>query len=183
MSKKSTACYDHALSYFDKKIFGLNCMSFTTDYEKAMRNALKKLFPDASFVNCYFHYTQAVKKKAWSTEAMHRLLSTNEDILFIYHRMQCLPLLPAEHIPACFNELQDEAFADEKFRKILKPFFTYYHNQWIVKVTCFFFTKTSNHFHKNLISKSKTLFRMISFIRKHLLESPLAACQCGPPRC
>lgn len=121
MSRKSADCYEHALSYFDENLFSLKCVSFTTDYEKAMRNALRKLYPASNFVACYFHYTQAVKRRAWSTDSMHSLLQKNNDARFIYHRIQCLPLLPADNIPACFNSLEDEAFKINK--NVFKPFF------------------------------------------------------------
>lgn len=32
------------------------------DYEKTMRNSLKKLFPHSKLDACWFHFTQAVKK-------------------------------------------------------------------------------------------------------------------------
>lgn len=132
MSRKSTVCYEHALKYIHDNIIDLTCSSFTTDYEKSMRNSLKKLYPESQFVTCYFHYCQAVKRKAYSTDSLHNLLQRNEDALFVYHRIQCLPLLPAEDIAACFDDLEKEAFSINK--KVFKPFLDYFKKQWIIKV-------------------------------------------------
>lgn len=42
-----------------------NCESFMTDYERAMKNALKSLYGiDVKYLSCWFHVSQAVKRQA-----------------------------------------------------------------------------------------------------------------------
>ena len=41
----------------------LKLISYTTDYEKALYNALEKLFPDIRRIGCYFHYSYNLRKK------------------------------------------------------------------------------------------------------------------------
>lgn len=63
MSKKSQIAYTHVFKYINNHIFNLTCDTFTTDYEKAMKNALRSCFPSSKLVSCWFHYTQAIRKK------------------------------------------------------------------------------------------------------------------------
>lgn len=65
MSNKSQVYYSYVFEYIHNNIIELNNSTFVTDYEKAMRNALKKLYPNAKFYNCHYHFYQAVKKKAY----------------------------------------------------------------------------------------------------------------------
>lgn len=34
-----------------------------TDFERALRNALKKCFPDSNILGCYFHYIKSIESK------------------------------------------------------------------------------------------------------------------------
>lgn len=48
----------------------------------------------------------------------------------IYYRIQCLPLLPAEHILGAYLSLRTETISIDK--NGFQLFFEYYHRQWIV---------------------------------------------------
>lgn len=63
MSCKKQKCYEHVFKYIDEDICRLNG-TFMTDYEYAMRNALAIQYPQAKLRCCWFHFCQAVKKKA-----------------------------------------------------------------------------------------------------------------------
>lgn len=68
MSRKTKKAYKSVFKFIDKKIIKMsNVVSFTTDYELAMRNALRELFPNVRRFACYFHFCQAVKRRAWQT--------------------------------------------------------------------------------------------------------------------
>lgn len=101
-----------------------------------MRNALKDLFPETKMVACWFHYSQALKKKAAQIPGFVRFLRGNEQAETIYYKLQCLPLLPVEHILAAFKELKKEARALDKLK--FKQFLSYFERQWIRKVNIFF---------------------------------------------
>lgn len=133
MTNKSQKCYEHALKYFEEHVFALNCVSFTTDYERAMRNALRKLHPNTKQYGCYFHYCQAVKKNAWKTAGLVNLIRSNPNARSVYFRIMCLPLLPAEYIGNMFMELRDEA--NKIDRSTFRPFLQYFYKQWIVNVS------------------------------------------------
>ncbi|XP_055308055.1 uncharacterized protein LOC129572155 [Sitodiplosis mosellana] len=132
MSRKTQATYEHVFRYIDENIFQLRGVaSYTSDYEVAMRNALRVLDPSVKRFACYFHYTQAVKRRAWQTAGLVELIRSNPRARSVYHRMQCLPLLPAEFIVDAFRSLRTEAMAIDK--NAFQLFFEYYHRQWIIK--------------------------------------------------
>lgn len=101
-----------------------------------MRNALKTHYPDSSFIACWFHFCQAVKKNASQFQGFVNFIRSNPAAEKIYYKLQCLPLLPAKYIDSAFNTLQDEALA---LNAAFKPFLNYYNRQWIVKVGSFFY--------------------------------------------
>lgn len=132
MSNKIRECYEDVFNYIHKNVMDLNCASFTTDYETAMRSALYKLFPHVKQFACFFHFTQAVKKNAYKTYGLVELIRTNQLARSVYYRLQCIPLLPPAHIVNMFNQLRAEAY--EIDRATFRPFLKYYNNQWIVRV-------------------------------------------------
>lgn len=132
MSNKTKDCYEDVFNYIHRFVMDLDCASFTTDYERAMRNALKNLFPNAELFACFFHYTQAVKKHAYKTIGLVQLIRSNAQARSVYFRLQCLPLLPAKYISDMFQELKAEAYKID--RAVFKPFMKYFHLQWILRV-------------------------------------------------
>ena len=42
----------------------LNLKSFTIDFEKALINAIKKIFKKSRCIGCYYHYSRAIKQAA-----------------------------------------------------------------------------------------------------------------------
>lgn len=118
MDRKSQLAYEHVFEYIHKHVFPLDCAIFTTDYESAMRNALQKLFGHTKLFACYFHYCQAVKKRAASTYGFVNMLQTNKDARSVYYRLHCLPLLPHQYIKAMYTELKNEAVSVDKKKHI-----------------------------------------------------------------
>ncbi|XP_055306512.1 uncharacterized protein LOC129570813, partial [Sitodiplosis mosellana] len=133
MSRKTTKAYRSVFEFIDENIIKLgDVLSFTTDYEMAMRNALKELFPDVRRFACYFHFCQAVKRRAWQTPGLVALIRNNAKVRSIYYQLQCLPLLPPEHIESEFKRLRKEAMELPQ-RADLFLFMRYFNDQWIKK--------------------------------------------------
>lgn len=133
MSRKTEVAYKAVFKYINEKVLTLvGCESFTTDYELAMRNALRALDPNARMITCLFHLCQAVKKRAWQTAGLAELIKTNKNIRSIYYRLQCLAILPAIHIRSTFRELWDEA--SKLNESALMLLLEYFNNQWLVSV-------------------------------------------------
>jgi hypothetical protein len=60
MTRKTCMAYTLVFRLLKKFCPGLNPDIIITDYEKAMRNALRRVFPNAALVGCYFHYSQVI---------------------------------------------------------------------------------------------------------------------------
>lgn len=125
MSRKTEEAYTAVFKYINDNIIDLNGKASMTDYEKVMRNALKKLFPNMKLDACWFHFTQAVKKNAFKHAGMKRLIRTNTDAANVYYKLQALPLLPANEIQTACLMLKSQA--PVKFKKFLQ----YYERQWL----------------------------------------------------
>lgn len=67
MKKKDQQSYEVLFRYL-KENFGMSSDNFTTDYEKALANALAINFPEANLMGCWFHLAQVrFKKKVFHT--------------------------------------------------------------------------------------------------------------------
>lgn len=79
MTNKTQISYEDVFKYINKNILQLQGVSsFTSDFEVAMRNGIKKLFPDSKRFTCYFHFCQAVKKRASQTDGFAKLIGENK---------------------------------------------------------------------------------------------------------
>lgn len=132
MSRKTEACYTHLFENIKKNIFNLDANSFMTDYELAMRSAIRKIFPNASVFACWFHLCQAVKRKANAIPGFVQSLRSDKGAMEIYGKYLCLPLLPAPQITQAFGTLKAESEIYDA--ALFRPFNKYYEKQWINKV-------------------------------------------------
>lgn len=136
MTKKTEESYASIFKYIQEHIFQLEPVSFTTDYEVAMRNAIKRIYKNAILVACWFHYTQALRRKCSKIDNFFLHAAQNEMINRIFHKFLAIPLLPPNKIREGF-ELLKLALQCMEPRKPFKEFLTYYERQWLRKVrTC-----------------------------------------------
>lgn len=103
-----------------------------TDFERAMRTALRKVYPTSDYYTCWFHYCQALRRHANAIPGFVQSIRSNAGSLEIYGKFLCLPLLPADKINDAFNVIKAEAETYDLglFRRFLK----YYEKQWIKQV-------------------------------------------------
>lgn len=133
MSRKTRRAYEHLFKYLKNNIINLgNGKSIMTDFECAMRNALRAVFPQIKLNCCWFHFTQAAKKRAMQTPQLIPFLLQNKDAREIYYKLLSLPLLPPKDIVPMFRELKVLALANN--RELFADFIKYYEGQWIKKV-------------------------------------------------
>lgn len=132
MSNRTQIAYTRIFKYIDKHICSLLCARFTTDYETAMKNALRVCFPDSQLVSCWFHFVQAVRRKATKIPTLYHLIRTNPKAAALYYKFQAIALLPPNLIDKAFSDLSRDA---TKFnRDAFQPFVDYFERQWINKV-------------------------------------------------
>lgn len=133
MSSRSTSSYNALFEHIGAFIFDLEPSTFMCDYETAMRNSISKIYPNARVSGCYFHFTQAVRRKCRSVKKkFNKVLADNSDVLNIYRKLLLLPLLPQNMISDAFDGLVN-ASKELKCFDYLKPIITYYKKQWISK--------------------------------------------------
>lgn len=132
MSKRTQIAYTRVFKYIDQHICSLQCVRFYTDYETAMKNALRACFPDSELVSCWFHFTQAVRKKASKMPDLFHLIRTDTKATTLYYKFQALPLLRPDLIDEAFFNLSNAAL--EYNKEAFEPFVTYFNRQWIQKV-------------------------------------------------
>lgn len=132
MDRKTELAYIDIYKYIHENIINLNGKAFMTDYEKAMRNGLKKLFPNAEMNACWFHFTQAVKKHVKKFPALVKLIQSNSEAAKIYYKLQAIPLLPKDQIISAFFMLKSQAV--ETHRTKFNKFLQYYEQQWLKTV-------------------------------------------------
>lgn len=135
MTRKTEQCYVHLFKYIDKNICQLRPTTFMTDFEKAMRNGLSAVWPDAAQYTCWFHYCQAVKKRASQLPEFLMTARADPSTIKAYYEIMCLPLLPAEVMEDAFREIKLEALA--RHGLLYQKFMNYIENQWILRVFIF----------------------------------------------
>lgn len=84
MSRKTQAAYLHL---FKTNILDMECQTMTTDFERAMRNALMALYPKVKFNLCWFHFTQAVKRRAMQTPQLLPYIRKHREAEIIYYKL------------------------------------------------------------------------------------------------
>lgn len=131
MTRKTQKTYEHCLRYVHENVFSLRCESIITDYEIAMRQALKEVVPGIKLLGCWFHFAQAIRRKVASICELFELVRTNDKIRHVYYKIICIALLPFEKIERTFNELALEGL---ELTKHFTPFVKYFRNQWLKRV-------------------------------------------------
>lgn len=132
MSRKTKRAYAHVFNYIKNNLINLGGTSIMSDFEIAMRRVLKEVFPDTQLKSCWFHFTQAAKKRAMQSPQLIPYLLKTEEAREIYYKLLSLPLLPAANILDEFKKSKILALANH--RKHFSDFIKYYENQWIRKV-------------------------------------------------
>lgn len=99
MSRKTSDAYEAAFDFINLKIFNMEGTKlFVTDYELALRNALRKKYPGSKLSSCHFHFAQAIRRKGTQIHGFIDFLRSNDAAKKIYYKLMYLPLLPPESL-------------------------------------------------------------------------------------
>lgn len=131
MTKKSEAAYQTVFEYVNMHLFDMRCGSFMSDFESAIRNALRTVVPGVPTYGCWFHFSQALQKRAAKQELVP-FFRKNDEARSIYKRLRFLALLPEDQIVFGFNLLKQQATDLQNIK--LDEFIKYINSQWIMKV-------------------------------------------------
>lgn len=132
MTHKSEKAYRQVFEYVNANLFDMKCASFMTDFERAIRGALRAVAPGVPCHGCWFHYSQALQRRS-GTDGLTKYLKNNKVAHLIYKKLRFLALLPAAKISLGFNILKQEALdlQHEKFNLYVE----YVFDHWITKVS------------------------------------------------
>lgn len=133
MSRKSEACYTHALDYVHKNLFDMSCKLSMSDFELAMRKALRTVITNIPTKGCWFHYCQALCRKAKTIKGFLKFIAKNIKAREVYKQFYHLPLLPVDQIENGFKILQEQAALTKN--QLFMEFVSYFKSQWMVKVS------------------------------------------------
>lgn len=139
MSNKKQQTYQHVFQFINANLLQLRPQTIMTDFERALRNSLAKVFPGVRLKGCWFHFCQAVRRKLSKMSDLAKQVKTTPEAKRIFQKLLVLPLLPPCEIENGFNICKHEAYSNiklsSKLGNIFEKFFDYFQRQWI-EVVC-----------------------------------------------
>jgi hypothetical protein len=136
MSGKTEAHYTSIFKFLDLAVFGFDDdgekrqpISVSCDFEQAMRNAAKKIWPNAIRRGCNFHLGQAQRRKGRSIPKLSLKLkngSKHQNILKMFMR---LSLLPLDRVDAGFEAIL-QFIRLQSLMVDFKEFIAYFRHTW-----------------------------------------------------
>lgn len=93
MTRKTEAAYTHLFQKIDDMLFKLEPTSVMSDYERAMRNALRTVYPNCQIIGCWFHFCQAIGKHCKKIGGLNAKLDSDVGAKKLYHKFLALPLV------------------------------------------------------------------------------------------
>lgn len=130
MTRKTQAAYIHLLKKIDET-WKLKPVSVTTDFEKALRNALKMIYPNVQLIGCWFHYAQALRRKVKKITGFAGFLKSNLAAKKLYRKFVNLPLIRSDKIWFAIELFKNEA---RNFGSRFTTFINYFEDEWMKKV-------------------------------------------------
>lgn len=177
MTRKSQAAYSHLFKTIQKS-WNLQPAFITTDFEKGLRNALKQQYPAAELIGCWFHFSQALLRKAKKIKGFLQFLKTSDNAKKLFRKFRNLPLIREDKIIIAFTMFQTEA---KNFGAKFTTFIKYFEEEWIKKVGpnlfCVFrklhrtnnLVESYNSHIRAKIPPSGCFFKFIEFLQKEEL--------------
>lgn len=131
MTRKTKTAYIALFEYIESNICHLDPSSFMTDFESGMRNAIRHVYPACNLRGCYFHYTQAIRKKGRKIPGFFEAIVKDKAMHRLFRKFLVLPLLPSDKIKSAFDRLE---YAAQSFGTTFDEFIKYFKMQWIILV-------------------------------------------------
>lgn len=96
---------------------------FSTDYELAVINSFKSIFPGTDIVGCLFHLMQNIRKKVSDSDLLMAYRNDPEIALQI-RMLGALSFVPLQFVITAFEQLQE--IVDKRLEPLLNYFEDYY---------------------------------------------------------
>ncbi|KAI5709320.1 hypothetical protein M8J76_015268 [Diaphorina citri] len=82
--------------------------SLMADFEPALRSVFTRLWPSIEIKGCWFHYSQALWKRAVSTHRLLPLSRRSGEAKRVYDLLNCLPLVPPHNMDEALEVAEAE---------------------------------------------------------------------------
>jgi hypothetical protein len=130
---KSQATYSRFFTFIKDKIADLSLVfsptSVMADFETAVHNSIREVFPDINTKGCFFHFNQSIWKKVQAT-GLQISYRDNDDVKTLVRRAAILPPLPLASVEdVWFKVLEDRDNTD--ITQLPQPFTDYVTGQWV----------------------------------------------------
>lgn len=116
--------------FIELKVCPLRPSRIMADYEVALREAVRVVYPQCLMSACIFHFKQAARRKARKLTGFFKWILADQQRELIFLKTLNLPHLPAEVIQSEFNDFKFEGLqlGDE-----FAPYLNYFEKYWILK--------------------------------------------------
>ncbi|XP_021708053.1 uncharacterized protein LOC5565157 [Aedes aegypti] len=100
-----TCAFEALLEIAQEAEINLHPRYVIADFEKAVVNVVKEIFPDAECYLCYFHFAQNLIKQL-SFRGLKSMYSSDTNVYMAVKRLQALSFLPYPRISAAFESVK-----------------------------------------------------------------------------
>ncbi|XP_066602926.1 uncharacterized protein [Prorops nasuta] len=134
MKNRRTLDYLETFEYLKHDFTTLKPKLIMLDYEQAMSNAIQIAYPSVEITHCFFHFSQALIKKAQKLKIISK---TKNKLLYperflIIRKLTLLALLPPAYVRGVFQQLKKDI--QSQFGMFFEKYLKYYENFWINEV-------------------------------------------------
>jgi len=105
-------------------------ISAMTDFEPALRNALKKVFPNININGCSFHRLQALRRNAMKTQGLSTKIFKNSQHHFVLKMFMRISLLPLTRIDGGLKQIKRYIASMPDIKRDFRQFIKYYEYTW-----------------------------------------------------
>lgn len=136
MTNKTTQAYEDVFKFVNERLFPMQPSISMTDYEHALRNAIKNIWPNCEIRGCEFHFKQAINRKCKTFPDLRILLKNSFFARKTKKMLMNIAQLPASQIMQGLEAVR--IYANKwKLSTQFAELFSYFERQWLREVRFF----------------------------------------------
>lgn len=109
--------------YYLKNNFGFNPKIFTLDFNKALTNALKQIYPNIYIIKCYYHYVNSIWKNLRKLRVYQE--ENKKEVFELALNLKKLPFINPKNIPKLYKKIETNYSSN-----LYNDFFRYFRRTW-----------------------------------------------------
>lgn len=107
----------------------LNPKSIMTDFERAAKNAFRKVFPNAEQAGCFFHFGQCLWRKLQGSSNLQQQYKSDPDFQLKIKMFSALAFVPPPDVQDTFDIIVNDPFYSSS--QSIEEFVDYFEDTWI----------------------------------------------------